>query len=105
MAAEEREQKLTLHILRLLLHASFNQELDPFQNFTSNLELVENLYKQIKPQKISLQSCVALNPKLSYDDLEEKCRHRNDYFSQPTCYWAIMQILVEQRVKKVPAMW
>ena len=65
---EESELKLTIQILRLLLSDSITPETDYIHNFRTNLELIEGIYKIIKPQKISFKACVRLG--LDYDILE-----------------------------------
>ncbi|CAD8045932.1 unnamed protein product [Paramecium primaurelia] len=95
---EECENKLSIHILRLLLQDSLNQDQDYIHSFTTNLELIENIFKSIKANKINFKACVNLNQNVSYEELEEKSK--NNYFSQPTCFWATMHILVETNSKE-----
>ncbi|KAM3147801.1 hypothetical protein pb186bvf_000129 [Paramecium bursaria] len=97
---EESELKLTVQILRLLLSDSITPETDYIHNFRTNLELIEGIYKIIKPQKISFKACVRLG--LDYDILEQKSA--GNVFSQPTCFWAAMFILLETKIIKIPEM-
>jgi len=64
--------------LRLLLAESLGSESDYIHNFTTNLELIESIYKTINLTKLDYKVCLGICPKITYEELED--RGKENYF-------------------------